>query len=153
MELKDLTESLLNKAKELADSETVDKLRDAAAGSGIRDVYEKGAQKAKSLGNQAKLAVDLSHDRKELERTFTEIGRLYYERNGSDGDSFFSPLFDKAKRLQEAIAELEAQLKANRSSSDAAPAEGAVIAPDDLKSDIADFEAIVDRTETDGTST
>ena len=59
---KDFVGNILNRAKDLAESEAVsgvvERVKDAAQNSGISDVFEKGSQRARSFGNATKLAAD-----------------------------------------------------------------------------------------------
>ena len=154
---KDYVDSVLNKAKDIATSEagTVEKLKGAVQSTGISEVFAKGTQRAKSFGNATKLTIDLNRDHKELERVFAEIGKLYYEQTKGTPEGFFSPLFEQVEALHEAISlketEIEAYKASFESSNPAASSEAA--SEPDLDTRIDDFEAIVNRTETDGSST
>ena len=154
--LSDSVGSLLSKAKEFAESEpvagAVGRVKEAAAGVGVLEVYQKGAERAKSFGAATKTTLDLNRDHKELERVFAEIGRLYYEQAKEAPEGFFAPLFQQVETLHTAIASKEEEIEAYKASfeggaSSDARAEAA------LRDDILDFEAIVSQTETDGTST
>ena len=150
MELKDI----LDKAKELATSETVtgavEKVKDAAVSTGLKDVYEKSAERAKSFGSATKLTVELNRDHKELERIFSEIGKLYYEQCSGLGDGFFAPLFEQAEKMKEAIREKERKIEEYKASFGGSGMDAAE--KEELNGDIADFESIVNQTENDGTS-
>ena len=153
--LSDTVGTLFSKAKEIAASDTVTgavgRVKDAAANTGILDVYEKGAQRAKTFGNATKTTLDLNRDHKELERVFAEIGKLYYEQAKDAPDGFFTALFQQVETLHDAIAAKEAEVKAYKASFEK-PGEAART-DDGLDNSIADFEAIVNRTENDGAST
>ena len=152
---KDLVDSILHKAKDLASSDavtgTVGKVKDAAANSGISGVIEKGTQRAKSFGNATKLTLDLNRDHKELERVFAEIGKLFYEQSADAPEGFFAPLFEQVLALRESIAAKEAEIEAYKAFFEQAdvPKNDAA---HELSSRIDDFESIVNQTETDGTS-
>ena len=92
---------LFTKAKEIAASDAVtgavERVKDVAASTGVLEVYEKGAQRAKSFGSATKITLDLNRDHKELERVFAEIGKLYYEQAKDAPEGFFVPL-DRIKR-------------------------------------------------------
>ncbi len=148
--------SLISKAREFAESDTVTdvvgRVKDAAAGTGVLEVYQKGAQRAKSFGSATKTTLDLNRDHKELERIFAEIGKLCYEQNRGAPEGFFAPLFEQVDALRASIAAKEAEVEAYKASFEG-KASPDVKAEEELRDDISDFEAIVDRTETDGTST
>ncbi len=152
--LSDTVGTLFSKAKEFAASDTVtgavERVKDAAANTGILEVYEKGAQRAKSFGSATKTTLDLNRDHKELERVFAEIGKLYYEQAKDAPEGFFAPLFQQVETLHDTIAAKEAEVEAYKTSFEKA---GESNRDDALDNNIADFEAIVNRTETDGTST
>jgi hypothetical protein len=153
--LSDAVGTLFSKAKEFAASDAftgaVERVKDVAANTGVLEVYEKGAQRAKSFGNATKTTIDLNRDHKELERVFAEIGKLYYEQAKDAPEGFFAPLFQQVETLHDAIAAKEAEVEAYKTSFGKA---GETARTDDgLDNNIADFEAIVNQTETDGTST
>ena len=58
----------------------VGKVKEVAESGAVRDIYENGANRAKSYGRIAKLALELNGENEELKRVYTEIGRLYYEQ-------------------------------------------------------------------------
>lgn len=151
--LSDTIGSVVSMAKDFASSETVtgavERVKDAAASTGILNVYEKGAQRARSFGDATKTTLDLNRDHKELDRVFSEIGKLYYEQAKTAPEGFFAPLFQQVDALKQAIAEKEAAVEAYKASFEKGPEPGEA----DLNQNIADFESIVNRTETDGTST
>ncbi len=154
-DMKDLLSStvgnLVSKAKDFAASDTVNdairSVQNAAASTGVLEVYEKGAQRVKSFGSATKLTVDLNRDHTELQRVFAEIGRLCYEQNHDKPEGFFVPLFEQVETLRETIAAKEesiARYKAQFSGDDNDPD-----AESGLKSDIADFDSIVDESVSD----
>ena len=145
--------TILHKAKEIAESDAVSgavgKVREAAAGTGILEVYEKGTQRAKSFGSATKLTMDLNRDHRELNRVFSEIGKLYYEQAQNAPEGFFAPLFEQVGVLKETISAKEAEIAAYKASFESPEPAGG---KSGLDGDIADFESIVSQTETDGTS-
>ena len=155
---KDFVGTIFSRAKDLAESEAVngmvERVKEAAQSTGIVDVFEKGSQRARSFGSATRLTVDLNRDYKELERVFSEIGKLYYEQTSSSPEGFFAPLFEQVEAIRTSIAAKEAEIEAYKSSFETQQA-AAGTAPDeaDLNTRIDDFESIVDRTENDGSST
>ena len=154
---KDFVGSILNRAKDLADSEkvsgVVERVKGAAQNTGIPEVFEKGSQRARSFGNATKLTVDLNRDYKELERVFSEIGKLFYQQSASSPEGFFAPLFEQVEALRTSIAAKESEIEAYKASF--TPPDSGSTAPTeaDLDTRIDDFESIVNQTETDGSST
>ena len=66
--IKGTLSSIAGKVKEVAESGTV------------RDIYDKGASRAKSYTRIAKLTLEMNGESEELKRVYTEIGKLYYEQ-------------------------------------------------------------------------
>ena len=153
---KEFVGTILTKARDLAASDTVtgavEKVKEAAAGTGIPDVFEKGTQRAKSFGSATRLTLDLNRDHKELERVFAEIGKLYYEQTNGTADGFFVPLFEQAENLRRAIAEKESEIEAYKASFESSE-HGSRDADSALDEQIDAFESIVNQTENDGSST
>ena len=52
----------------------VGKVKEVAESGAVRDIYENGANRAKSYGRIAKLALELNGENEELKRVYTEIG-------------------------------------------------------------------------------
>ena len=121
---------LANKVKETADS------------SGVLDVYAQGAERAKALGQIAKLTLELNSEHAELQRIYTEIGRLYYEQAKDAPEGFFVPLFEQAKRAAEKIQEKRAKI-------DALHETYGTPAQNDIDVEIGDFDDIVSAAEAD----
>ena len=86
---KELLGSLVNKAKSVMDN------------SGVSEVYQKGADRAKAYSRIARLTLDANNQADELRKVFTEIGKLiqgakkYFLQNFTDRDTVpfggFSP--------------------------------------------------------------
>ena len=85
----------------------VGKVKEVAESGAVRDIYENGANRAKSYGRIAKLALELNGENEELKRVYTEIGRLYYEQAKDAPEGFFAPLFAQAEEICGRIAAKE----------------------------------------------
>ena len=146
---KNLLNGVVNKAKEIAASESVtglvDKVKDVAETTGVKDVYEKGASRAKSFGAATRRTWKLREEYAERERIFAEIGKLFYEQCDAAPDAFYAALFRQLKAVEAKIEAKEAELKAYK---EQFSPEAAV--KDDLQNDILDFDAIVNSTAADG---
>jgi len=122
--LKGTLNTITEKAKDLAESGTV------------REIYDKGASKAKSLGNIAKLTLEYNGAGEDLRKAYMEIGRLYYEENCNAPQGFFAPLFEKVKEIGDRMSVIDKELDALK---------------DELKASgeatEADFESVVSDTE------
>jgi len=142
--------SLVNKAKEFADSDTVTrfraKVKDTAENGSVRGIYEQGAGRAKTYGRIAKLTLEINGEQQELGRVYNEIGKLCYDQCKDAPEGFFAPLFAQAQ-------ELEAAIRAKQEEIDALKAEIAAASETvdaDIDVEIGDFEDVVSATEEDG---
>ena len=88
----------------------VGKVKEVAESGAVRDIYENGANRAKSYGRIAKLALELNGENEELKRVYTEIGRLYYENYRDTADAFLADLCQQVTDANAHVAELEAQM-------------------------------------------
>ena len=52
----------------------VGKVKEVADSGAIKDIYEHGANRAKSYGQMAKLSLEINGDSEELKRVYAEIG-------------------------------------------------------------------------------
>ena len=75
-----------------------------------RDFAEKAADKAKDVTKLAKLNLELNSAKEALEKTYAEIGRLYYDTRKNDPDSFFVQLCEEVTISNENIARLQIEL-------------------------------------------
>ncbi len=75
-----------------------------------RDLAEKATDKAKDVTKLAKLSIDLSSEKETLQKTFAEMGKLYYDTRKNDPDSFFIQLCEEVKSSQNNIARLQMEL-------------------------------------------
>ena len=127
----------------------VGKVKEVADSGAIKDIYEHGANRAKSYGRIAKLALELNGENEELKRVYTEIGRLYYEQAKDAPEGFFAPLFAQAEEICGRIAAKEDEI--NSLKADIAAATGCDDADIDVEiGEFDDFDNIVDATEDDG---
>lgn len=136
--------SLRDKAKALAGSESVKTVVDKIGGSGVMDIYTQGSERAKAYGRIARLNLDINGDNTELGRVYTEIGRLYFEQARENPEGYFAPLFAQATQLTESIHRKQDEIAALKADLEAGKA------VQDVDGEIADFEQIVNATEADG---
>ena len=130
-------------------SNIVGKVKEVADSGAIKDIYEHGANRAKSYGQMAKLSLEINGDSEELKRVYAEIGRLYYEQAKDAPEGFFAPLFAQAEEICGRIAAKEDEI--NSLKADIAAATGCDDADIDVEiGEFDDFDNIVDATEDDG---
>lgn len=87
-----------------------DKVKETASSSGVLDVYAQGANRAKAFGQLTKLTLELNGEHEELQRIYTEIGRLYFEQAKDAPEGFFVPLFEQAGRISDSIRQKQAEI-------------------------------------------
>ena len=90
----------------------VNKARGAMENSGVAEVYQKGAGRAKSYARIARLTLDLNSQAEELRKVYTEIGKLYFEQAKDKPEGFFAPLFAQAGSLMADMQAKETELSA-----------------------------------------
>lgn len=123
-----------------------DKVKQSGASDAVRDMYSKGAERAKGYARAAKLSLEINSETEELRKVYTEIGKLYFEQNESAPGMLYAGLFSQAQRLRAALREKEAELRERREEFEAAQSEK----HGDIKVEIDDFENVVNATESDG---
>ena len=89
----------------------VDKVKEVTESGTVRDIYDNGVSRAKSLGSMAKLMLEANGEGEELKKVYTEIGRMYYEQTETP-EGVFVPLFEQAAKLAESIEEKQETLRA-----------------------------------------
>ena len=120
-----------------------DKVKETASSTGVLDVYAQGANRAKAFGQLTKLTLELNGEHEELQRIYTEIGRLYYEQAKDAPEGFFVPLFEQANRVSDSI-------RAKRAKIDELKEHYGVSEQSDIDVEIGDFDDVVSATEADG---
>ncbi len=121
--------TLANKVKEVAES------------SSVRDIYDRGAGRAKAYARIAKLSLELNGEHEELKKVYAEIGRLYYEQAKDAPEGFFAPLFAQAEEISAGISAKEDEINGLRAEMEA---ESSI---DDIDVEISEFEEIVSAAE------
>lgn len=132
--------SIMANFNELFDS-FVSKVKGSADFGAVKNIYDKGTERAKAYTRLAKLNLEINADSEELKKVFLEIGQLYYEQNAASQDGFFASLFSQVDVLKNSIAAKQAELDSIRES----------IAEETSASDTsadADFEEVVSAEET-----
>ena len=120
-----------------------DKVKETANSTGVLDVYAQGANRAKAFGQLTKLTLELNGEHEELQRIYTEIGRLYYEQAKDAPEGFFVPLFEQANRVT-------GNIRAKRAKIDELKEHYGVSEQSDIDVEIGDFDDVVSATEADG---
>lgn len=108
-----------------------------AAGK-AKDIASFAADKAKRTGRAARLKLEISAEKENMERAFKEIGKLYYEAHKDAPEGFFVQLCEEVGAAQAAIEAKEAEL---------ADLKSEILDGVDETAEDADFEAVVTQTE------
>ena len=126
----------------------VGKVKEVADSGAIKDIYEHGANRAKSYGQMAKLSLEINGDSEELKRVYAEIGRLYYENYRDTADAFLAELCQQVTDANARVAELEAQMdelraaaKEYRPAPDLHTVDAEVVEPEDIEVEVTEEPA------------
>lgn len=93
-------------------SNVVGKVKEVANKEAVREIYEQGANRAKSYGRIAKLTLEVNTEGENLKRVYTEIGKLYFEQAKDAPEGYFAPLFAQAEEISASIAAKGAEIDA-----------------------------------------
>ena len=94
-------ETVTNAANKVVSDEMRDKVAGAAHAVGDR---------AKYASRMTRMTVDCNAELERVKRTYTEIGRLYYENYRDTADAFLADLCQQVTDANARVAELEAQM-------------------------------------------
>lgn len=113
---RDMLSSLKDKVVDAAGKATV-AVTDAASKAVSDEMRDKVAGAAQAVGERAKyasrmtrLTVDCNAELERVKRTYTEIGRLYYENYRDTADAFLAELCQQVTDANAHVAEMEAQM-------------------------------------------
>ena len=123
-----------------------DKAKELGEAGGVKELYTRGAERAKSYARAAKLSLAINGDAEELRKVYAEIGKLYFEQNEAAPGALYAGLFAQAEEIRARLKDKEGEIRAMRESFDAEQAEK----NGDIEVEIGDFEDIVNATESDG---
>ena len=124
-----------------------DKVKEVGEAGGVKEIYSRGAERAKSYARAAKLSLAINGETEELRKIYTEIGKLYFEQNAAAPGPLYQGLFAQAEELREKLLALEAELKSMKDIYRPAPGEENA----DVAAQVDDFESVVNATESQGT--
>ena len=89
-----------------------EKAKDLAESGKVKEIYDKGTEKAKVLSRIAKLTLEYNGEGEDLKKAYMEIGKLYYEENSANPQGFFAPLFEKVREISGQMSIMEKELAA-----------------------------------------
>ena len=102
---RDMLSSLKDKVVDAAGKAVSDEVRDKVAGAA-----QAMGERAKYASRMTRLTVDCNTELERVKRTYTEIGRLYYENYRDTADAFLADLCQQVTDANARVAELEAQM-------------------------------------------
>ena len=102
---RDMLSSLKDKVVDAAGKAVSDEMRDKVAGAA-----HTVSERAKYASRMTRLTVDCNAELERVKRTYTEIGRLYYENYRDTADAFLADLCQQVTDANARVAELEAQM-------------------------------------------
>ena len=102
---RDMLSSLKDKVVDAAGKAVSDEMRDKVAGAA-----QAVGERAKYASRMTRLTVDCNAELERVKRTYTEIGRLYYENYRDTADAFLAELCQQVTDANARVAELEAQM-------------------------------------------
>ena len=123
-----------------------DKVKEVSEAGGVKEIYSRGAERAKSYARAAKLSLDINGETEELRKVYTEIGKLFFEQNETAPGPLYEGLFARAGELRASLRSMEEEIRALREDFEAAQAEK----NGEIEVEIGNFEDVVNATETDG---
>lgn len=76
-----------------------------------RNIADKAVDKAKDMARIAKLNMELNAEKTNIEKAYTEIGKLYYETRKDEPDGFFVQICDEITLAKANIEKLLCELE------------------------------------------
>ncbi len=102
---RDILSTLKDKVADVAGKAVSDEMRDKVAGAA-----QAVGERAKYASRMTRLTVDCNAELERIKRTYTEIGRLYYENYRDTADAFLAELCQQVTDANAHVAEMEAQI-------------------------------------------
>ncbi len=102
---RDIFSTLKDKVADVAGKAVSDEMRDKVAGAA-----QAVGERAKYASRMTRLTVDCNAELERVKRTYTEIGRLYYENYRDTADAFLAELCQQVTDANAHVAEMEAQM-------------------------------------------
>lgn len=140
---RDMLSSLKDKVVDVAGKAVSDEMRDKVAGAA-----QAVGERAKYASRMTRLTVDCNAELERVKRTYTEIGRLYYENYRDTADAFLAELCQQVTDANARVAELEAQMdelraaaKEYRPAPDLHTVDAEVVEPEDIEVEVTEEPA------------
>ena len=140
---RDMLSSLKDKVVDAAGKAVSDEVRDKVAGA----AHTVG-ERAKYASRMTRMTVDCNAELERVKRTYTEIGRLYYENYRDTADAFLAELCQQVTDANAHVAEMEAQMdelraaaKEYRPAPDLHTVDAEVVEPEDIEVEVTEEPA------------
>ena len=140
---RDMLSSLKDKVVDAAGKAVSDEVRDKVAGAA-----HTVSERAKYASRMTRLTVDCNAELERVKRTYTEIGRLYYENYRDTADAFLAELCQQVTDANAHVAEMEAQMdelraaaKEYRPAPDLHTVDAEVVEPEDIEVEVTEEPA------------
>lgn len=140
---RDMLSSLKDKVVDVAGKAVSDEMRDKVAGAA-----QAVGERAKYASRMTRLTVDCNAELERVKRTYTEIGRLYYENYRDTADAFLAELCQQVTDANAHVAEMEAQMdelraaaKEYRPAPDLHTVDAEVVEPEDIEVEVTEESA------------
>ena len=140
---RDMLSSLKDKVVDVAGKAVSDEMRDKVAGAA-----QAVGERAKYASRMTRLTVDCNAELERVKRTYTEIGRLYYENYRDTADAFLAELCQQVTDANAHVAEMEAQMdelraaaKEYRPAPDLHTVDAEVVEPEDIEVEVTEEPA------------
>lgn len=140
---RDMLSSLKDKVVDVAGKAVSDEMRDKVAGAA-----HTVSERAKYASRMTRMTVDCNAELERVKRTYTEIGRLYYENYRDTADAFLAELCQQVTDANARVAELEAQMdelraaaKEYRPAPDLHTVDAEVVEPEDIEVEVTEEPA------------
>lgn len=140
---RDMLSSLKDKVVDVAGKAVSDEMRDKVAGAA-----QAVGERAKYASRMTRLTVDCNAELERIKRTYTEIGRLYYENYRDTADAFLAELCQQVTDANAHVAEMEAQMdelraaaKEYRPAPDLHTVDAEVVEPEDIEVEVTEEPA------------
>ena len=90
-----------------------DKVKEVSEAGGVKEIYTRGAERAKSYARAAKLSLEINGDSEELRKVYAEIGKLYFEQNEAAPGALYAGLFAQAEEIRARVGQIQRQILQN----------------------------------------
>ena len=117
----------------------IDKVKDYTNGKSAKEIYEEGRDKISGYSKIAALKFDINGAKEQAKDTFTEIGRLYYEKTREAPEEDFKELFARIDSLRDEVNEKREKIADIRN--------GDISDIKDIEVEITEFGEVVDNYE------